>query len=439
MGNNKGYTGGSLVVYIVAFAILIIILVLVTRSFRSASEVEAQRNILEEQREDFKRDMSSGIAFSGRKTEMVTIKVPKVAFRENHPVILKCVSDGIARDLCIKSAHGDPEAFYEVSQSYLDGNKITQDLNAGFQWLNYAVESGSHKAELALGQMYLSGNGTRVNLDKACVLLKESLALESSEAYEYYGDCLKAQGNLTPEKLKKVESLYRLALTKGSETVQEKLQALLANANDGASTSDSELEKGINLYKEGKFPEALVILDKLCESSAFEACFISGSIYHRNVKDAVKSEEVLQKGTASSDTSTAGKSFNELGVIAEENADFKKAFDFWQKADTLGNPEGTSNLGFAYLEGKGTGKNYKEAEKYFKKAMAVGVPEAYLGLSLIYFKGPNPNAELALSYAEKASELGVPEAFKVLGDYYQKIDPVKAREYYRKASSLKSE
>jgi TPR repeat protein len=64
--------------------------------------------------------------------------------------------------------------------------------------------------------------------------------------------------------------------------------------------------------------------------------------------------------------------FNGRGV--EQN--FKKAFDYYQKAAELDNPTAQYNLGCLYRDGKGVAVDKKQAMKWLGKAAEQGDEDA---------------------------------------------------------------
>jgi TPR repeat protein len=76
--------------------------------------------------------------------------------------------------------------------------------------------------------------------------------------------------------------------------------------------------------------------------------------------------------------------------------------------------------GAAYYHGEGTGQNYAEALRWFRKAAEQNHPQALSWIGVIYYEGrgvPQDHAEAARWFT-RAAELGVPAAQNNLGFMY---------------------
>ena len=87
-----------------------------------------------------------------------------------------------------------------------------------------------------------------------------------------------------------------------------------------------------------------------------------------------------------------------LGVMYDEGQgvpqNYKEALKWYTKAVEQGYAEAQCNLGVMYAEGRGVSKNYKEALKWFTKAAEQGYAIAQNNLGMLYCHG-----------------LGVPQSF----------------------------
>jgi TonB family protein len=131
-----------------------------------------------------------------------------------------------------------------------------------------------------------------------------------------------------------------------------------------------EIEKGIELYKQGKNQEAIKIFEKLSKQK---------------------------------DTKTEIKVWNYLGLAYLENGDLKKARKALEKADKLSpnNSAVKTNLGYAYL----VGRKINDAQTHLNEAIRIE-PKNFLAY---YFRGTSflwqKKYDQALSDAEKAIAL----------------------------------
>jgi ankyrin repeat protein/uncharacterized protein YdaT len=99
------------------------------------------------------------------------------------------------------------------------------------------------------------------------------------------------------------------------------------------------------------------------------------------------------------------------------------------------------NLGIMYLQGNGVPQNYKEAEKWFRKAAKKGIAAAQVNLGIMYLQGngvPQDYKE-AEQWFRKAAEIGISKAQVNLGMMYLQGNGVpqdykEAEQWFRKAA-----
>ena len=87
---------------------------------------------------------------------------------------------------------------------------------------------------------------------------------------------------------------------------------------------------------------------------------------------------------------------------------FEMSFRLLSEAAGTGSAAAQNNLGFAYMTGQGTSKNYAKAFYWYGQSAAQGSAAAYNNLGYCYEKGYSVAADknMALQYYRKASELG---------------------------------
>ncbi len=125
--------------------------------------------------------------------------------------------------------------------------------------------------------------------------------------------------------------------------------------------------------------------------------------------------------------------------------DFRKAFQYYQKAAKMGNVGAYVALAHFYACGFKSGnlvvaKNLPKALEYYHKAGKMGNSEAYLHLGYLYEFGDCAPKDIpkALQYFKQSALMGNIEAYLALGNLYWFGDDVsqdaqKAIEYYQKA------
>jgi len=92
--------------------------------------------------------------------------------------------------------------------------------------------------------------------------------------------------------------------------------------------------------------------------------------------------------------------------------DFKKAFEIYHKAASLGNLEAMCDLGYMYLVGQGVEKNLELSFEYFKKSADLGYLHSMRDVALLYIEGIGIEKDycLAIEWLEKASKLNYAHA-----------------------------
>jgi len=122
-------------------------------------------------------------------------------------------------------------------------------------------------------------------------------------------------------------------------------------------------------------------------------------------------------------------------------ADYKKAFHFYQIAAERNNVIALNNLGSLYFNGIGTDVNYEKAAKLFLKSAQLGSDDAAVNLAFIYLGSGNTEfCESAIKLFEQAAKTDNNTAKFMLGYAYYKgfvVDrnPYQAIDYIRQAAN----
>jgi TonB family protein len=99
---------------------------------------------------------------------------------------------------------------------------------------------------------------------------------------------------------------------------------------------------------------------------------------------------------------------------------YKEAEKWFRKAAKKGISTAQANLGIMYLQGIGVPQDYKEAKKWFRKAAKKGISAAQANLGIMYLqgKGVSPDYKEAKEWFRKAAKKGRPSAQANLGIMY---------------------
>lgn len=108
------------------------------------------------------------------------------------------------------------------------------------------------------------------------------------------------------------------------------------------------------------------------------------------------------------------------GVEQDEGAAFQHFYEAAQRRGG-GLPEAHYNLGFMYMNGMGTNKNYTAAKEQFTKAISKGgIAPAYNGLGVLEYNGllGEKNYTAAMAYFEEAAKREDPDGYFNLAQMY---------------------
>lgn len=253
-----------------------------------------------------------------------------------------------------------------------------------------------------------------------------------------------------------------------------------SNATNNSKTSiDDIVRKGLQLYKEEKYSQALPYLEKAAEQNDPIGNYYLGIMYYDGVgvtQDFIKALKYFEKAAEYTDYAYLwiGR-FYYGGKGVTQN--YTKAFEYYKKAADVGIKESQHQIGEMYYNGKGVAQDYTKAFEYFKKAADKGLKESLTDIGLMYYygegrpqdyikareyfkkaaeqndargifcigwmyekgQGMDRNLSTAFSWYKKAAELNYSSAQCRLGYYYENgwvvaEDIEKAKEWYKKAA-----
>lgn len=153
-------------------------------------------------------------------------------------------------------------------------------------------------------------------------------------------------------------------------------------------------------------------------------------------------ETPLQKMTRAADNGNvnAQLSLGYMYLYGENGveADFSKAFKYYEMAAAQNDKIALNNLGSLYFNGIGTEVNYLKAAQLFAKAAQNGSDDAAVNLAFIYLSGNNKNKNLsgAIELFKQAANAGNNTAKFMLGYAYYRGFQV-PRDYYKAVALMK--
>jgi TPR repeat protein len=226
------------------------------------------------------------------------------------------ITEKMRQALTRRAVSGDPQAQFELACAYsnMDGKG---DKGKFFHWLTMAAESDHAEAQCSLGNLYRTGEGIGMDLEKAVYWLDRAVK---------NGDFIAAHnlGLLVLQGLSTYENESFVAMVKNSDT------------------------------------QLIDYIDKLDE--------VISKVSVENISMAIK----LLTLAANDEDDTAQSTLALIHYCHESVKDDAKFFYWLKKAANTGNLIAQTNLGMAYARGLGTDKNYKKSLYWLTKAAENG-------------------------------------------------------------------
>lgn len=321
-----------------------------------------------------------------------------------------------------------------LSFLYQHGFIVNHDQKKQDEYLEQAALKKDANAQAYFGIQLLSENSP----EKAMYWLKKSLNQgndKAKKAIEEY----QLQKQRT---LQKKEQNQRMTTKKENEAICSNVShgvsaGLIAGPLGGMleefwKKKFPEIENRVNQQKERLHFVVNAIEKKEHLTEAFSACtdladenfvkafFYLGQMYEEGLgtsKDYNKAAKWYRKGAE------AGNAWamNSLGECYHEGAgvarDYNEAVEWFRKAVRAGDDWAMTNLGYCYEHGEGVARDYNKAAELFKKGAEAGNSWAIndLGNCYYYGRGGVPkNVEKAVELYKRAEALGCPEATQSL-------------------------
>ncbi len=189
--------------------------------------------------------------------------------------------------------------------------------------------------------------------------------------------------------------------------------------NDGVAELWPDMEKS-KAMKAQVFPLLQTIASGQNDKKGdAEAQYIVGRYYQLGLggvaKDIGKAKEWFKK--AANQGSAMGQ--NRLGRILIDSKDYDEACSLYRSSAEQGYGESENGLGWCYDAGKGVSRDYKKAREWYKKADENGAFWAAYNLGLHYFstlqKGIPLDLKKSTAYYRRAVKLGNENAYHYLG------------------------
>lgn len=338
--------------------------------------------------------------------------------------------------------NGNAYAMWRLSGAYTNGDGVDFDESQASKLLQQAAKGGCDEAKCDLAFMYMFdwyGEGKDIEkgkkmLDDLVLTTDNSYVLSKYASLLFYGyepyeeDKEKALAILEKVKDKNnprycdlMSDVYFSGTEKINIDENKGIDFLVKAFNGGRRYCAYQLQE---IYALGKgsikkdIAKQIEWLKKGTESNQThcmitmaQICLSEDSVY-QDYRNPQRGLDLLKRAAKHGN----GYAYYLLGNLYYGNygdtyvqKDDKKAFEYWEKAVELREPDGGSNLAFAYMKGIGCEKNVEKAIDIYKQAVENGSGFSANKLYYFYRNGSNgveKDMKLAKNYLFKAAELG---------------------------------
>lgn len=244
-----------------------------------------------------------------------------------------------------------------------DIGSLTRDDRKAVDWLRKAAYKGNALAQAGLGYKYFMGAGVPQDYNQAALWFTKSgeqgyAVAQNNLAYLF------ENGLGVDKNIMLAEKLYIEAKNQGFEEACHGLVMHFCNKNND-------------------YDAAIKYFTELANNEDISAYNNLGFIYYNKLKNKKLSMFWYQKSANKNDL--AG--LISLASLYQEEKDYKKALELYEKADVQGSANAQLNLGYLYSKGKGAKKDYKKAIYFYQKAVDKGNNSARVNLAILYKEG----------------------------------------------------
>ncbi|WP_104760485.1 tetratricopeptide repeat protein [Helicobacter cetorum] len=307
---------------------------------------------------------------------------------------------------------GNIEAYESLGKMYLDGNGVERNVSKAIKYYEKSASKGNIDAYASLGELYLKGDGVDMNYTKALKYFKKGI--KSSESLYYLGE-MYLEGKGVNKDYAKALEYFQKSIDKGNSYALLEVGRMYLEGRG----VNKDYAKALEYFQKGDSkdnPFALLYIGYMYYDGKGVAQ--SYPIAYHNYEEAAKKHQY----NAEVQIKVGDEYFNSE---KKDYKDYKKAFEYYQKAANLGDALGYFKVGKMYYEGdgwffgnsgSGVKKDYQRALEYFTKAANNGSKEAYFYLGKMYDDGDGVKSDKtqAKVYYKRACSLDYKEACEKL-------------------------
>jgi len=269
---------------------------------------------------------------------------------------------------------GVPEAKVDLGFAYFMGDCVKKDDEKAFKWIYSAACQGNLMAQFMTGYMYGRGIGVEKDISEQEQWYAKTGLNGNGDLFYWIGRNFEYGPFDTEMDLFEAGRWYKMGADMGHEKCIICWQSVLSALDGGNHDSLNEREKKImntSVEREKRVREqALITADRLLESGDEE-----GAFDHYNIAAKLGNPDAM----------FALAMMYHAGVYVKRND--KTSLDLMTKASVAGSEDAQFVMGTLYEEGKSVKKNIEKAIQYYTMAAANGYLTAYYKLS-IYMEHP---------------------------------------------------
>ncbi|KAF9932103.1 hypothetical protein FBU30_008917 [Linnemannia zychae] len=359
---------------------------------------------------------------------------------------------------------------YSVSQDFTspDNNNELPDyssdlsssiLHGNFEEIMAMAKLGNNPARIALGDMYLDGQGVEKDVQEAIDWYLLAARDGNSCAEFKIGRLCYSDGAMTQDCTIAINRYWKEAIEGGSGEAQCNIgnlcyygknysQALVwynKAADQGNAIAQNQLGfmygKGYGIPRD--YSQAMIWYRKSAENENSSGQCNVGFMYNNGYgvpQDYTQAitwyRKSAENGNDCAQCNIGYMYFNGVGVVQN----YSQALVWYRKAAEQGNAIAQSDIGYMYHNGLGTSRSFSEAMKWYRKAASQDITVSQVNLGYMYQHGQGVHQDYAqaMVWFKKAADLGRASAQFRIGSMYEfglgiEKDESKAREWYKKA------
>lgn len=313
-------------------------------------------------------------------------------------------------------------AIYRLSLYYFDGTGVRRDRKKAIASLRYAADGGYTSAAYSYGSILLDGDGVPQDIPTALRYLRQALSQGSGAAAFRLGTCY-ASGRGVCENDAQFLTLMRKAVRNGA--------------------ADRVFEFAHTLREQENFATAYELYSLIAERGYTGGIWFQAQSLHLGLgceQDDKAALALFRKGAKKGDPDC----MESAARLLEKAGEHSQAFLMWKKAAAAGSESAEFNLAYCYDVGRGVPQNRIKANALYhailEKRESIAAA-ANLGYNYLYGEGTDKDYDTAFRLLSTAAKGDNAYALFYLGRCYlngwgTERDEAMAAEQWRRGAEL---